>query len=100
MEDLYQITEVEIYDNVYGELFASEDISEQLIIDSFFYDTMNKASNVVKNKLLKEYLKLATNRELTDCKDGWIYFDFYGQLLLAVKTLILEPREVKNNEIM
>ena len=58
MEDLYQITEVELYDNVYGEQFASEDISEKLIIDSFFYDTMIKASNVVKNKLLKEYLKL------------------------------------------
>jgi hypothetical protein len=100
MEDLYQITEVELYDNVYGEQFASEDISEKLIIDSFFYDTMIKASNVVKNKLLKEYLKLATNRELTDCKDGWIYFDFYGQLLLAVKTLILEPRECNKNEVM
>ena len=36
MEDLYQITEVELYDNAYGEQFASEDISEQLIIDSFF----------------------------------------------------------------
>ena len=98
MEDLWQITNVELYDENNNEI-ASEDISTQVVVDSFFYDTMDRASKVVKKTILKQYLKNASNRELIDCEDSWIYFKISG-LTLAVKTLILEPRECNKNEIM
>ena len=98
MEDLYQITNVELYDEKGNEI-ASEDFSSKLIVGDRFYDTMELASNNTKKTILKQYLKNASNRELTDCEDGWIYFTISG-LTLAVKTLILEPREVEKNEVM
>ncbi len=98
MEDLYQITNVELYDENDNEI-ASEDISAQLIVDSFFYDTMRRASKVVRKIILKQYLQNVSNHDLIDCEDGWIYFKLSG-LTLAVKTLILEPRECTKNEVM
>lgn len=98
MEDLYQITNVELYDENDNEI-ASEDFSIELVVDEFFYGAMKIASDVAKKNILKQYLRNASNRELIDCEDSWIYFKISG-LTLAVKTLILEPRECTKNEIM
>ena len=53
----------------------------------------------MRKTILKQYLQNVSNRDLIDCEDGWIYFKFSG-LNLAVKTLILEPREVEKNEVI
>lgn len=98
MDELYRILKAELYDENDNEI-TNEDYSLKFIVGDYFYETMKFASDNTRKTMLKQYLKNASNRELTDSEDGWVYWTISG-LTLAVKVDVLEPREIRKDEVL